>query len=45
MELTEIQQQLHQPNLQMQLIEQMWERVLLLEPRVRKEKTQQEQEQ
>jgi hypothetical protein len=34
MELTEIQQQIQQPNLQMQLIEQLWERVLLLEPEV-----------
>jgi hypothetical protein len=34
MELTEIQQQIQQPNLQMQLMEQMWEHVLLLEPQV-----------
>jgi uncharacterized protein YmfQ (DUF2313 family) len=44
MDLTEIQQQIQQPNLQTQLMEQLWERVLLLEPQVRKEKTQQEQQ-
>jgi hypothetical protein len=43
MELTEIQQQIQQPNLQMQLMEQIFEWVLLLEPQVQKEKTQQEQ--
>jgi hypothetical protein len=43
MELTEIQQQIQQPNLQTQLMEQLWERVLLHETQVRKEKTQQEQ--
>jgi len=41
----EQQQQIQQPNLQTQLMEQMCERVRLLEPQVRKEKTQQEQQQ
>jgi hypothetical protein len=45
MELTEIQQQIQQPNPQTQLMEQMWERVRLLEAQVRKEKTQQEEQQ
>jgi hypothetical protein len=45
MELTEIHQQIQQPNPQTQLIEQMWERVRLLEAQVRKEKTQQEEQQ
>jgi hypothetical protein len=45
MELMEIQQQIQQPNLQTQLMEQMWERVRLLEPQVRKEKTQHEEQQ
>ncbi len=44
MELTKIQHQIQQPNLQMQLMEQMWERVLLLEPQVRMDKTPQEQQ-
>jgi hypothetical protein len=45
MDLTEIQQQIQQPNLQTQLMEQLWELVLLLGPQVQKEKTQQEQQQ
>ena len=45
MELMEIQKQIQQPNLQTQLMEQMWERVRLLETQVRKEKTQQEEQQ
>ena len=43
--LMELQQQIQQPNLQTQLMEQMSDRVCLLEPQVRKEKTQQEQQQ
>ena len=39
----ELQQQIQQPNLQTQLMEQLRERVCLLEPQVQKEKTQQEQ--
>jgi hypothetical protein len=38
----ELQQQIQQPNLQMQLMEQMRETVRLFEPQVRKEMTQQE---
>jgi hypothetical protein len=45
MDLMEIQQQIQQPNLQTQLMEQMWERVRLLETQVQKEKTQQEEQQ
>jgi hypothetical protein len=45
MELTEIYQQIQQPNPQTQLMEQMWERVRLLEAQVRKETTQQEEQQ
>jgi hypothetical protein len=45
MELTEIQQQIQQPNPQTQLMEHMLERVRLLEAQVRKEKTQQEEQQ
>ena len=45
MELTEIQQQIQQQNLQMQVMERVRERVCLLEPQVRKEKTQQEEQQ
>jgi hypothetical protein len=45
MELPEIQQQIQQPNPQTQLMEQMLERVRLLEAQVRKEKTQQEEQQ
>ena len=45
MELTEIHQQIQQPNPQTQLMEQMLERVRLLEAQVRKETTQQEEQQ
>ena len=45
MDLTEIQQQRQQPNLQTELMEQLWERVHQLEPQVQKEKTQQEEQQ
>ena len=41
--LMELQQQIQQPNLQTQLMEQMRERVCLIELQVQKEKTQQEQ--
>ena len=37
------QQQIQQPNLQTELMEQLWEQVLLLETQVCKEKTQQDQ--
>ena len=43
--LMEPQQHIQQPNLQTQLMEQMREQDSLLEPQVRKEKTQQEQQQ
>ncbi len=43
MELMEIQQQIQQPNLQTQLMEQMCEQALLLDPKVRKEKTREDQ--
>jgi hypothetical protein len=42
--LMALQQQIQQPNLQMQLMEQMRKRVCLLEPQVQKEMTQQEQQ-
>ena len=45
MKLTEIQQRIQQHNLQMQRMEQMCERIHLLEPQVQKEKTQQEEQQ
>ena len=45
MELTEIHQQIQQPNPQTQLMEQMLERIRLLEAQVRKETTQQEEQQ
>ena len=44
-ELTELQQQMQQANLQMQLVEQMRERVHLLEQQVQQQNTQQEQQQ
>jgi hypothetical protein len=43
--LMEMQQQMHQPNLQTQLVEQIRERARLLECHVQQQNTQQEQEQ